>query len=622
MNISSNSTIFLVDSKYDLEEIVNVTKQQISTIITFDYNSHKFFLHKNIEHETSDDYLNKIELQEIQRTSYQILDWCHKSEISTLLEYEGVNIGDLFAVELHYVLIPFLKKFVEIKNIFEKHSDAKFMTASTLYTMMLSFTNSVTELKNIRIESQHFLYDSLKLNVKIGKNSYGIRLPRSYYVKLKKISEKIIHMLFESQKPANKKPVMLIEFDTIKYETLFTNLPQTSLNLITLCRRRPSIWNLKSFSIIRKSGATVATYYGIDTTKLRELIDNDRSELKKKLDHLFVKDELISPFFTIKGVSFWKIFKPIFVRLAEKRSLEAISEIQITKQILEKYNPKSVVIWSENGFNEQIVMGLAKQRSIPVILFQHGGVIYDSAGAYDYNRFAGILPINSDKYIAWGESLKQYLINNGIESMKIHTTGSPLYDKIFTKKPSTSKSKQDFILLTTSSHIQNFVNNLTVATMIEYEEAIKKICQTVKKLNKRLVIKLHPFQEEIDITKIAKELDPTITIVKQGDVFPLIEACEALITIDASSTILEAQILEKPTISVSVKNFGFGEPTIFRDNPHIKTDVDNLENLLNMILSDANFRNQIIESGTNFVKTSLANRGMASQTMLSFLEKC
>ena len=127
----------------------------------------------------------------------------------------------------------------------------------------------------------------------------------------------------------------------------------------------------------------------------------------------------------------------------------AISEIQITKQILEKYNPKSVVIWSENGFNEQIVMGLAKQRSIPVILFQHGGVIYDSAGAYDYNRFAGILPINSDKYIAWGESLKQYLINNGIESMKIHTTGSPLYDKIFTKKPSTSKSKQDFILLTT-----------------------------------------------------------------------------------------------------------------------------------------------------------------------------
>lgn len=616
---SSELTVVLFDSTSSLKELRDLIIQKIpSVIITFGYESHKILLENKIQHQTSDHYLTEHDLQTIQKHSYRISEWFNASQIDNLLNYDGVNLGQLYQVEFHYLLVPFLKKFVELTKIFEVYRSAKFVTSQTLYTIIQSFTNSVTRFKKDNKNSSEFLYDFVKTSLRIGNKHIDINLSRSTYLRLKKTSEKIIRLLFKPKiHSTNTKSVLLVEFDPVRYSKFFAMMPRTAINFICYNRRRPTIWNYESFLTIRKSGCGIATYYDIVDKSLENSIRERILQIQPKLDFLW-KEQFFATFFSINGHSFWEILKPAFIELGKKRILEAIQEIELTKHLLKKHKISSVLVWSEIGFNEQIIIKLATSFNIPIILIQHG-LYYDTQEAYEFNRLGGIFPFYSTKFVAWGKMLRQYVINNGISSEKIETLGSPQMDKIFDKKTDNSKNK--FVLLATSSPVNNLVNDLTVKTREKYEEAIKIICKVVSKMNKKLVIKLHPFSEELDISKLAKEIDPKITVVKERSFLSLVRSCEVLITIDLSTTILEAQILEKPVISISVKDYGFGVPQVFSSNSCIQTDIANLENILKRILEDNAFRQNIVDNANRFIDNYLSNQGRASEELLSFLEK-
>ena len=386
-------------------------------------------------------------------------------------------------------------------------------------------------------------------------------------------------------------------------------------------RRRPAIWNLKSFLIMRRSNCSVATSYAVNDNDMQNSIKAGISLIRTKIDSLWDQQDFFKSFFTINGFSFWESLKPFFMELCEKRILEAMSEIEITKRLLEKYNFTSIMVWSETGFNEQIIIKLAKKFKIPIVLIQHGGIGWDTPKACEFNKFTGVFPLESDKFITWGNGFTQYAINCGISSSKIEVLGSPIYDESFDRMTHRLNLKNDFILLATSSPTNNIVHDLTLKTRQNYELAIQKICETISKMNKKLVIKLHPFQEEQDITNLAKQIDPKIIIVKKGDILSLIESCEVLLTIDITSAILEAQMFGKPVITIPVKDYGFGDPEVYRSNSCIRTNPSNFENVLNQILNDNNFRKQLIENANRFVEYSLSNRGTAVEEILSFLQK-
>lgn len=615
-----NATIILVDSSFDIDELKKILKDKIQ-IVTFDYESHKTLSRNNIVHEISDNYIDENDLKAIQKDSYSLAKWYKEPLITNLIEYEGINLGGLFYLEFHYLLVPFLKKFVEITKILKKHPTKKFICSSTLYDIVKTFTNSVVRIQNEKTTNK-FLYDSIKIHIKIGRKFFSLRIPRSYYLRMKKISEILIHKLFgpKNRLFKNKKSILLVEFDTIKFQKIFSMLPKFPLNLILFDRRRPAIWNSMSFSIIKKSNCAIATYYDVNDSNMQISIEEGISTIKEKTNSLWSKHDFFQSFFSILGFSFWESLSPIFIELYEKRSLEAITEIEITKRVLDKYSPASIIVWSENGFNEQIIIYLAQQLKIPLILIQHGGIAWDTPEACEYNKLCGIFPLESNKFVAWGEILKKCAINCGIPSEKIEVLGSPIYDEIFKEKNNGVNLMNDYILLATSSPNNNMVTDLTIKINENYELAIKKICQIVSKMNKKLIIKLHPFQDELDVTDLAKEVDPKIIVVKKGDIFSLIKSCEILIVTDISSVILEAQIFEKPVISISIKDYGFGDPEVFTSNSCIRTYPDDFEKVLNHTLNNTEFRKNIISKGNKFVEDSLSNRGTATEALLSFLK--
>ncbi|SVD49105.1 uncharacterized protein METZ01_LOCUS401959, partial [marine metagenome] len=270
------------------------------------------------------------------------------------------------------------------------------------------------------------------------------------------------------------------------------------------------------------------------------------------------------------------------------------------------------------GLHERIAIQLASQKEIPVCLVQHG-LNYDTKMAYDMNVAQGALPMKSDHYLCWGKINEDYCKELSIKSEKIHVVGSPVFDKV--KFDEQNFSKNDCVLLATAAPTKEDSSDLTVEIIEKYMNSIKKICQLVTKYNKKLIIKIHPSPDELDPSYIAKQINPEIKVIKEGNISPLIQSCDLMIVIDFTSPILDAHILQKPVMSLSVKDNGWGVPTALKNNSCLVTDLEKLENDLKSVLNNERVRNQLIINGIQSSKEYLSYQNNGSKELIKFLEK-
>ena len=285
---------------------------------------------------------------------------------------------------------------------------------------------------------------------------------------------------------------------------------------------------------------------------------------------------------------------------------------------MEKYDFSSILILSEVGPNERIALQLAHQRQIPVCLVQHG-INYDTKESYDMNAAKGALPIESDHFLCWGKIGEEFSQNMGINSEKVHSIGSPIFDRL--RFDEHDSLKNDCVLLAPAGPTKEHASDLTVEIIEKYIDAIKKICQLVTKYNKKLIIKIHPSPDELDPSFIAKQINSKIKVIKGGNISPLIQSCDLMIVTDLSSPILDAHILERPVILLSVKDNGWGIPTAFKNNSCLVTDLEKLDDDLKSVLNNERVRNQLIINGTKSSKEYLSHQNNGSKELIKFLEK-
>lgn len=600
------SSIILVNSVFDIDKLKKINNDD-STIISFDYTSHKILTENGVEHELSDNFLTSEDTKKIQQNSYRLTKWYDDSTVSSMLTYEGINLGRLFYVEFHYFLLPLLKKFIEITRICKKYGQKQLLATFDLYDIAKLFNTNTVALDEKKQED--FVYDHIKIPI---AGSLNVTLKRSHYQYVKRISETIIQNLVEKQKQP-KKAVLLIEFDPVRYENLLSLSPKIGVNFVLFNRRRPAIWNLQSYSIIKKSNTFVATDQNLVTQKIQEKIKNKQNELAGQLHSLWKNDDYFAKFFYFES-SFWNIIKSNFKELCEKRIMEAVREIEITKELFQNHDLNCIMTWSESGFNEQIAIHLAKKLSIKIVLLQHG-IIVDDSQAYEFNKFSGVIPIHSDKFVVWGETVKQYAVECGVPEEKIHVLGSPTYDKI----AKNSDDEKNIILLAATAPRKIHVEGHLVNELENYENLIMSICKIVRLNNKKLIVKTHPFQEEHDITAVVKSVNPTIDIVKKGNILSLVKKCDCLISVGVSSAIFETQLVGKPVISLKVE-YDVGTPSILKTDSCLKTSVDELDNVIKKI-EDKEYRNNVISNASKLLSQNLANAGNASKELLLFLKK-
>ena len=612
-NRQESENIILIDSSISENILNDITQKKHFKIITFDYASHHKLLNLKISHEISDNYLDDSDLDYIQNKSYDFSKWAENSEISKLLDYEGFNLGNFYYIEIFIFLLPFLKKFLELKKIYKKYPDHFFHSSGMLNELRELLGMPGLIINNSKFD-QSFFYDS----VEFQNNFFKIKLSRSSYNKLKNLFEKIINVFFKPKNIQKNKNVLLIEFNTKHYSSIFYSLKSKNINPVFYGKKRPAFWDYESFSIIRKTGCKVITDNYLMNNFLKEKIQNNKQPTLDLIQKLKISPFLQS-FFSLDEISFWPIINDYFLNLCKIRIDEAIEELEKTKKLLEKIKPKSILIISELGYTENFVIHNAKKFKIPVILLQHGVGAFDSPESDKINEFTGSMPIQSNLFFSWGNATALYAKAFGILESKIKIIGSPAHDVTFKNSKNIVSTQKEFILLATGVSTHTNVKDYLIKTNEEYENVLRKLCQIITKQKKKIIIKTHPYVDSSIETMIAKEFEPYVSVIKKGNILELIGRCELMITLSMTSSILDAQILEIPVLRIPLKEW-YGFTNTHRHDPGYVVSINQFEIFFTSYLQDNNFKNSIITDGKKFVDDCLSNQGSAADNMTNFLQ--
>ena len=619
-SLHKEQSIVLFESSTNLKNIEKFISKNDSIIITFDYKSHELLTLRKVSHKVSDSFLDEKDIHFLQKETYRLTKW-FETKVSDSITYDNINLGELFYIDFYFILLPIMKKFFEVMRIIKKYPNARFFASSDHYDIIKQFSQSVISLGGKKLSTRFYL-DMISNRFEIGGKNFTINLSKKRYNSLKKLSEKIMIKKIQKMNPS-KKTILFTEFDPLRYSKIFSPELRDTSNILLYNRRRPTIWNLQSLSILKKSGCGIISEDNLMDKTLSSSIKKNSELSENFIQSLLDHEDFLESFFSINEISFWSSIRSSFIQLCKIRFKNALSEIMLAKKLFEKFTPFAVIVLSEMGFQEQILIQVAKKFQTSVILLQHG-INFDDKAAFEANQFLGVIPNHSDKIAVWGQVDKKYLEECKIPLKKIQIIGNPYFDKLFEENKQTLAENKGFVLLAAQSpNVGSFVIDAEIKTMEKYLEAIRTICKTVLKTDKELVIKLHPDPSELDITPFVKKIDPKIQVIKTGSISDLVRSCDTLVTIDISTVTLEAQIFEKPVISVSVKNYNIGDDncSFFKSKSCIRTELQNFDMNFNRLLQDQEFKHETINRGKKYVNDCLSNQGNASRKLLEFSTK-
>ena len=610
----TRDSFLLVDSTIKLKKIGTLNKKY-EKIITFDLESHRLLKSNLVKHDISEEYLDSNDELKIDSECIKLSQWYSNEFYSKQLFYEGINIGSLLSSEFNNFLILFLRNLLSLKKIIEKFPNATFICVPYIHKIL----NKLTDNLEILCE------DDFEYNVKTGKlqykitNSISIDISKDNFQKLKKISDIITKMLAKKDnEKIDNDVIALIEFDPIKYETIFNTSKDFRNRIFLYNRRRPLAYNRKSLRILQQSHV-IPYIIPKELLKKNELNGKERTkEILNELDTFFQKEKQLDDFFKFSNNRFWNLLKPFLQQLFTEKILEIIIEIENSKNFILEKNPSVIMVLSENGITEQILLKLAKKFLIKTVLLQHGSML-DSNEAINYNKSQGIFPILSDKFFAWNTSSKKCVLSSNCSDEKIKIVGSPNIDRIFLQKNNSKKNTKKVLLLTTGPRNQQSVGH-SIKKWEEYEETVKKICKIVTKQDLELIIKQHPDLGEHDFSeKFFKEF-PDIKIIKHGEVLDLLLESQYIISLGFSSTVLEAQVIEKPVISILTEHDVYGIPKNALDSCLI-SKIEDFEKNFVQLVQDSEFPQKIIQNANKQLENDFYNIGNSAEIILKEVMK-
>jgi len=617
-NSISKSAILLIDTDSNLSKIKTTKKDfHWNKIISFDYDSHKNLNLENIEHETSDEFITQEETNEIQNHLYTFSKWYDVKSIQKYFMVGDLNIGQLLQEQFIDYMIKFLKKFFEFKKIHEKFPNSTFISSGILYEISAIFSSNVQKIDTDEEVNYDFVHDKVRIDLNLGKNKINFSLSSSKYKKIKHFSEKFTQSLFEPKATPNSRNVLLVELSTEIYQNLLEESRNYNVNLMQFGIRRPAIWSMNTFKIIKNSKCGIITPDSLIDSKLKIKIQEQKNLITNQISDLYKQDEILSKYFSYDGYSFWHTIKPIIQKLFEKKVEEIARDIQTIKTLFQRIKIDTIMISSEIGITEQIVISESKKHGIKLILLQHG-IYYDTKEAVGTNLSKGLYPIKSDKFLVWGKISENNLKNIGIiEPTKLKIIGHPKYDSW--KSISMGKDSSS-VLLTLTGPEHMFIQGHQISNIIKFENHVEQICRSVVAMEKKLIIKIHPSFHVFDFSEMIKKISSDIEIISTGSIMELINSCDIMIATNYTTAILESYLLQKPVICLPIIDYNLGIPTLFDFNAETNISIEKLQMTLEKLLHDKNFKNKTIQRQDEFVKNYLTERENSSKKLLEYIE--
>lgn len=241
------------------------------------------------------------------------------------------------------------------------------------------------------------------------------------------------------------------------------------------------------------------------------------------------------------GLSVWSLLEPRIAYLFQFRFAELIEYAETFSRIVDVEKPDIIVTTGDRSDFVKIILSIGRNMGIPTLIVQHGAV-------EDHPVYG---PIYADKMAVTGEAMKNVLIKRGVDPEQLVITGQPRYDNLFKKSFNKEKLLRELgisadkkIIVLTTQPVSNEENELLLSAVTA---AMKELPEA------ELIIKLHPDEKHKWYQRVINNLNCKAVIVKDTDIFELLNACEVMITL-YSTTALEAMILDKPVITINLMN--------------------------------------------------------------------
>jgi len=448
-----------------------------------------------------------------------------------------------------------------------------------------------------------------------------IMIDRKKYKIIKQIIEEYIGNFFGLIKIKNKhKKIILLEFDPTIYHTLLEEINQSRFEPILINFRKSPIYNFDAIKSLSKSKSTVMIpKYWLTKDQLNEFKKNKIFFLTK-INNI-IKNKIIFLYFKYDEINFSSFLQKKLNQLLIQRYDEYLMEILVTESIQSRNDVQSILTLNLSGENEKVFSKVVQKH--PIILLQHAFANYTSSTSYfdvldDFDLI-------KNKIAIWGDVVKNYLVNvKKIDENKILVTGSPKYDFYNSKIKTKTKKK---IILVTLRPIINHMEGLRIELFDRYNETLQKIIQ-ISKNNPyvEIIFKLHPQQNTSNIIiKNMIQTNEKIKFFQHESIKKLLENCDLHVNIatdnfDASSVIVEAMLLKRPTLNIQLQNNLF-EFEFIVDNA-IKTinyNADIYKEILYLL--NENNSLQLIKNSQKHLTRYMKHRNDASHTLINAITK-
>ena len=602
------------------EELTNLAKKKNSEFITFDYKSHKKLLDRNIHHKLIDDYITDLDRREIFDFSIRCLKKIEEFN-GSVLTFHDINLVNLIdRGELHGFLMNIIPKIKVVGQILQNNNYEKIFLASNIYEIFVDsrFKENIRLLNTIQDEFMSF--EKIDIPIELGILKTKITIDRSKYKIIKHVIEKCIGNFFGLRKNDKKKKIVLLEFNPEVYHDLLKEINRRGFQPVLINFRRSPIFNFKTIRYLIKSKSAIM--FPKDWLEKVELEEFEKNKINffNKMNEV-IKNEKIFLNFDYKGINFSSFFQKTLNRILIQRLDEYIMQILIAESIKSRSDIQGIVTLNFSGETEKVFSYV--QEKIPILYLQHGFANYtESISYFDVlDDFDSI----KNKIAVWGDIIKDYLIHvKAIPENKIIVSGSPKHDS-YSRIEKNEKSQK--IMLVTLRPIITHMEGPRIELYEKYEEVIHKLIQISKNIeNLQIIFKLHPQQNISNqiIINMIKEND-RIKILQFEPIKELLSNCDLHVNIapdnfDASSVILEAMMMGKPTLNIQLQKNEI-EFEFMKENAIKSVYYDsNIEQLVLDLISNHGIE-ELLNNSQNFLNKYMKNRGNAAKKLIDLMMK-
>ena len=615
-----NQSVILVEHNTNMKMLKNLNLSQKS-IITLDFVAHKNLTDEKIKHKLIEDYFNS---DDEDRIDDLIIDkstnWHKESTISELLEFEDINLGWLMDQLFFSYMALVIKKFIGIIRLVEKESFERIYCSRSVSKMIQSITTNV-KISDLSTNSEDDLhYENVEIPLKIGGKLIHLRISKKIALMVKKIMESSTGILVDSMQKQKKtrKRILLLDFNIVAYEDLLTEVSK-HFEIILLNERKPVIWNLHSLRITRKLKCKIIHLKDFENVSTRMEIDHALELLEQNMDKLFKNNDYFERFFSVLDVTFWPAIKHNLSKTLNLRFRDAIKRFILAKKLFTDHSIDQILLLYPNAFEEKTILTAAKTGQIPTTILEHGYIPRPEF----MKKYQPLYPIGFEpghRQALWGSRSHGIFSQLGIQDKNLIITGSPRHDRFFRIPKTPARNIVFFDSSIDDSSFRAFDTRDVAKNM----ETIGKICKKLYSLPLyNFSAKLHPGQHTLpySIADVIRQIDAKIPLYHMENSADLLSGCALAVASGPSTVLLEAMIMDIPTIAY-MSDDSWDEEDMFTSGSSILVhSYEDFEYNLSKLLDDEKFKNDLISKGNNFVKKCFSFPEKSSKNTAEFLNQ-